>query len=62
MEFRIEATGVDAVHAERAIALSVDKYCSVATSLAPDIALRSVLVLNGERHAPRPRHAVAPPR
>ncbi|HVZ48412.1 MAG TPA: OsmC family protein [Gemmatimonadaceae bacterium] len=61
LEFRIDGAGIEAVHAERAIALSVDKYCSVATSLAPDIALSSVLVLNGERHAPQPRSAVAPP-
>lgn len=59
LEYRITGSSIDAVHAERAIQLSVEKYCSVATSLASDVELSSVLVLNGVGHDPRPRH-VAP--
>lgn len=56
LEYRIDGTSIDAAHAERAIALAVDKYCSVASSLARDIVLTSVLVLNGVGHVPRERH------
>ncbi|MEA3244599.1 MAG: OsmC family protein [Gemmatimonadota bacterium] len=60
LEFRIDGHGIEAVHAERAIALSMDKYCSVASSLAPDVALQSLLVLNGVRGAPQDRHPARP--
>lgn len=59
LEYRITGPSIDAAHAERAIQLSVEKYCSVATSLASDVELSSVLVLNGVGHDPRRRH-VAP--
>lgn len=55
LEFYIDGAKIEAVHAERAIALSIDKYCSVASSLARDIKLSSVLVLNGVRHEPKQR-------
>jgi len=41
--------------AERAMALSVEKYCTVAASLAGDIELTTVIVLNGERGDPVPQ-------
>jgi putative redox protein len=47
LEFRIEGLGIEAIHAERAIALSIEKYCSVASSLAPDVRISSTLVLAG---------------
>jgi putative redox protein len=55
LEFHIDGPGIDADQAERAIQLSYEKYCSVAASLAPDIAAESVLVLNGTRFPPQPR-------
>jgi putative redox protein len=48
IEFRIDGAGIDREHAERAIQLSYEKYCSVATSLAPDIVMETKLTLNGE--------------
>ena len=37
------------MHAERAVALSFEKYCTVAASLASDIEVHATVVLNGER-------------
>ena len=53
LEFRIEGAEIDAEHAERAIELSVEQYCSVAASLARDLAISTVLVLNGVPSAAR---------
>jgi putative redox protein len=39
LDLELAGTGLDAAKAERAVALSLEKYCSVAHSLAPDIAL-----------------------
>ena len=50
LEFRIDGLGIEVEHAERAIQLSFEKYCSVAASLAPDIIAETTLVLNGEKH------------
>lgn len=50
--FTIEGAGLEAPQVERAIALSVEKYCTVAASLAGDITLSSVLKLNGKRGEP----------
>ncbi len=47
--YRIEGAGVERVHAERAVGLAFEKYCSVACSLVPDVAVTTVVVLNGER-------------
>jgi putative redox protein len=35
--FRIGGAGIERVHAERAVELSVTKYCSVSSSLRPDV-------------------------
>ncbi|HUQ20129.1 MAG TPA: OsmC family protein [Gemmatimonadaceae bacterium] len=35
--FRIAGEGIERVHAERAVELSVSKYCSVASSIRPDV-------------------------
>jgi len=48
LEFAIDGEGIDAAHAERAIALSFQTYCSISHTLAPDVRLESRLVLNGE--------------
>jgi putative redox protein len=50
--FTVEGTGIETAHAERAIKLSIEKYCTVAASLAGDIAFTSILVLNGTRGEP----------
>ena len=49
LEFRIDGAGIERVHAERAIGLSIEKYCSVRDSLARDVAIEWGLVLNGEK-------------
>ncbi len=49
IEYRVDGAGIEREHAERAIQLSFERYCSVATSLAPDIITNTMLVLNGER-------------
>jgi putative redox protein len=45
--FRVDGAGIEAVHAERAVALAFEKYCSVAASLAPDILVETVVSVNG---------------
>src|SRR4051812_27185197 len=54
--FTIDGPGIEPAQAERAIALSFEKYCTVAASLAGDIELTSVLVLDG-----KPGHPVKHP-
>jgi putative redox protein len=48
LEFVIEGAGIERVHAERAVELSVTKYCSVRDSIAPDVEIEWTVVLNGE--------------
>ncbi len=43
--FAMAGDGLDAAKAERAVSLSLEKYCSVVHSLAPDIALTHEIVL-----------------
>src|SRR2546423_8865520 len=50
--FSIEGNGIESAQAERAIKLSIEKYCTVAASLAGDISFASILVLNGTRNEP----------
>lgn len=47
LTYRINAPGVPEERARHAIDLSLGKYCSVTHSLAPDIARRYELVLEG---------------
>jgi putative redox protein len=49
IEYRIDGAGIEREHAERAMQLSFERYCSVAASLAPDIAVDATLTLNGEK-------------
>ncbi|MGH7618268.1 MAG: OsmC family protein [Gemmatimonadaceae bacterium] len=48
IEYRIDGAGIEREHAERAIQLSYERYCSVAASFAPDIIAETRLTLNGE--------------
>ena len=50
--FTVEGTGLERPQVERAIALSIEKYCTVAASLAGDITLRTLLILNGQDGEP----------
>jgi putative redox protein len=45
LNYRMRGTGLDDTKARRAIDLSLEKYCSVIHSLAPDIALTYALSL-----------------
>ena len=47
--YEIDGTGIERVHAERAVQLAFEKYCSVAATFAPDIPVETVVVLNGGR-------------
>jgi putative redox protein len=47
MTFHVDGTGVEAAHTERAVALALEKYCSVAASLATDIVIETIVVVNG---------------
>ena len=49
LAFHMTGSGVDRVHAERAIELAVTKYCSVRDSLDPNMPVSWTLELNGER-------------
>ncbi|HEY4307249.1 MAG TPA: OsmC family protein [Gemmatimonadaceae bacterium] len=48
IEYTIDGAGIEREHAERAMQLSFEKYCSVAASLAPDIVVDASLTLNSE--------------
>ena len=45
LDYRIGGAGIDPAKARRAIDLSLEKYCSVIHSLAPDIAITHALSL-----------------
>jgi len=45
LDYHLEGEGIDPVKARRAIDLSLEKYCSVIHSLAPDIAVTYALSL-----------------
>jgi putative redox protein len=55
IDFHVDGAGIEAEHAERAIELAFEKYCTVAGSLASDIVTHSRLVLNGQAMEPRVR-------
>jgi putative redox protein len=45
LEYHLQGDGLDAAKAQRAIELSITKYCSVVHSLAPDIRVTHGLTL-----------------
>ncbi|MES2178071.1 MAG: OsmC family protein [Gemmatimonadota bacterium] len=49
--YRVDGAGIERIHAERAVQLAFERYCSVAASLAPDIVVETNVVLNGEEGA-----------
>ena len=52
LDFAIDGDGIERSHAERAIDLGLNKYCSVRDSLANDMLYNWSLTLNGETGAP----------
>lgn len=48
LRFVVDGAGIEMVHVERAIALSHEKYCSVAASLDPAISISTIAVVNGQ--------------
>jgi putative redox protein len=48
LNFRIAGTGIERIHAERAVELAVTKYCSVRSSLRPDIPVKWTIALASE--------------
>jgi uncharacterized OsmC-like protein len=51
LTFDLRGEGIEAHHASRAIDLAIQTYCSVASSLAPDVVVETQLVLNGDAQA-----------
>ncbi len=49
LDISMTGAGIERLHAERAIDLAVNKYCSVKDSLNPDIPVVWTLDLNGSR-------------
>jgi putative redox protein len=47
LTFTVEGEGVEIVHTERAVALALTKYCSVAATLAPGVVVETIVVVNG---------------
>jgi uncharacterized OsmC-like protein len=60
LEFQLDGSGIGVEHAERAIQLSFENYCSVAGSLAGDIIAETTLVLNGARQPAQRRKIWTP--
>jgi putative redox protein len=60
MEFVIDGAQIEAEHAERAIHLSFERYCSVAGSLGADIVTETRLTLNGVSRDPVQQHIWKP--
>jgi putative redox protein len=47
LTFRVDGEGIEVEPTERAVTLALEKYCSVAASLATDIVVETVVVANG---------------
>ena len=52
IDYRIDGVGIEREQAERAISLAIEKYCTVAATLNPDIVVETTLTLNGEAGRP----------
>lgn len=48
LTFAVDGAGIARTHAERAVRLAFETYCSVAASLAPDIVVEAMVKLNGD--------------
>jgi putative redox protein len=52
LTFLVDGPGIAIEHTERAVALALEKYCSVAATLAPAVAVETTVVVNGVAGAP----------
>lgn len=57
LAYDIDGAGIERQHAERAIRLAIEKYCTVAATLKSDVVIETRLTLNGEP-GPAERHAI----
>lgn len=48
IKFFVHGSGLDRAKVEKAVALSLEKYCSVSASLDPSIVIKSETILDGE--------------
>ena len=60
VDYIIDGEGIEAEHAERAIELAFEKYCTVIGSLGSDIVSHTRLVLNGQAMERRSRKMFDP--
>ena len=51
LTFTVDGEGIEVEQTERAIALALEKYCSVAATLAPGVVVESTVVVNGRTGA-----------
>lgn len=51
MDFVVDGEGIEIMHTERAVALAIEKYCSVAATLATDVVVETRVIVNGESGA-----------
>ena len=47
LTFTVEGSGIEIQHTERAVALALEKYCSVAATLASDVVVATNVVVTG---------------
>ena len=47
LTFTVDGAGIDIQQTDRAIALALEKYCSVAATLAPGVVVETLAVVNG---------------
>jgi putative redox protein len=47
LTFVVDGAGIGIEHTDRAIALALEKYCSVAATLASDVVVETRVVVNG---------------
>jgi putative redox protein len=59
--FHLDGAGIEGEPAARAVQLSMERYCSVASSLSPDIEVLASVVANGQRSEPARLRIWAPP-
>lgn len=60
IDYIVDGAGIEAEHAERAIELAFEKYCTVIGSLGSDIVSHTRLVLNGQAMERRSRKMFDP--
>jgi len=49
--YHVTGAGIERAHAERAVTLAFERYCSVGATLAPDVVFETIVTVNGEAGA-----------